>query len=55
MESVKCLIIHKEIPLEECRVTCLEAYKAKPDRLQKKFKRIVGWKAICKSCPNHRA
>lgn len=55
MESVKCLIIHKEIPLEECRETCLEAYKAKPDRLQKKFKRIVGWKAICKSCPNHRA
>lgn len=49
----KCIILDKEISEDECKTVCEEAYKNKP-KIQKKFKRIISWKFICKECPNHK-
>lgn len=52
---MKCYILDEEIDQEECALICQEALKNKNGReLPKKVKRIVGWKAICKTCPHHK-
>lgn len=52
---MKCYILEEEIEQEECDLIRQEALKSKNGReLPKKVKRIVGWKAICKSCPNYK-
>lgn len=51
----KCIIISNEIEEEECENIINEAYKEKNGKeLPKKFKRIIGWKAICKECKYHK-
>lgn len=51
---MECRILGKEITDEECANTIIEAYKDKNGReLEKRVKRIIGWKLICKSCKNH--
>lgn len=50
----KCLILDCEITEEECANNTLESYKEKNGKeLQKKFKRIMFWKTICKECRYH--
>lgn len=49
----KCLIINQEISEEECKCISEEAYKDKP-KIQKKIKRIISWRLICKECSNHK-
>lgn len=49
----KCIIINQEITEDECRDISEQAYEDKP-KIQKKIKRIISWKLICKECPNHK-
>ena len=52
---MKCLIFKGEISEEECTCIIEESYKVKNGKeLPKKIKRIIGWKLICKQCPNHK-
>ncbi|MEG0805946.1 MAG: hypothetical protein RR364_04980 [Lachnospiraceae bacterium] len=53
---MECLILgNEQITEEECRCIIQESYKEKNGKeLQKKIKRIVGWKGICKVCKYHR-
>lgn len=52
---MKCYILEQEIDQEECNLICQEADKPKNGKeLPKKVKRIVGWKVICKSCPQRK-
>ncbi|MGN0482472.1 MAG: hypothetical protein ACI4HI_02860 [Lachnospiraceae bacterium] len=53
---MKCIILrNEEITEEECQIVCRESGLAKNSKaLPKKFKRIVGWNAICKACPYHK-
>lgn len=53
--KMECPILEKEeITEEECLCIRKESYKDKNGRtLQKKIKRIIGWKAICKACKHH--
>jgi hypothetical protein len=50
---VKCIIFQEEMDEEECKMAITESYKEKP-QVPKKFKRVIGWKIICKQCPNHK-
>jgi hypothetical protein len=50
---IKCFIVNEEISEEECKNVITESYKDKP-KILKKYKRIIGWKYICKECPNHK-
>ncbi|PXV95840.1 hypothetical protein C8E03_101471 [Lachnotalea glycerini] len=50
---LKCFVLNQEISEEECKNTIEQSYQNKPI-IPKKFKRIVGWKYICKECPNHK-
>ena len=50
----KCFAVESEITEEECKLACEESYKEKNGKeLPKRFKRIIGWKAICKNCKYH--
>lgn len=52
---MRCLIVRDEITEEECICVQAESYKDKNGKeLPKKFKRIVGWNMICKSCKYHK-
>lgn len=51
-----CPIVNKEIEEEECNLVCSEAIKegkSNQTQVAKRFKRIICWKAICKSCKHH--
>ena len=51
-----CPIIRMEISESECHNVAEESYKGGKDKQAKvsnKFKRIIGWKAICKQCKHH--
>lgn len=53
---IQCPIIRKEIEEEECKQVIIHAYNESKDKkvpVANKFKRIVGWKAICLHCKNH--
>ena len=51
---MKCLGLRDEITEEECALATMESYKEKNGReLPKSFKRVIGWKMICKECKNH--
>ena len=51
---MKCLIVREEISQEECECVQAECYKAKNGKeLPKRFKRILGWNMICKTCQYH--
>lgn len=50
-----CLISKEEVSVQECACIIQESYKEKNGKeLPKKIKRIIGWKLICKQCPNHK-
>ncbi|MDF2472924.1 MAG: hypothetical protein K0R21_706 [Anaerocolumna sp.] len=51
-----CPILRQEIVEDECSITTKEAYKEGKERpiLHSKFRKINGWKAICKNCKNHK-
>ncbi|BBF43807.1 hypothetical protein lbkm_2495 [Lachnospiraceae bacterium KM106-2] len=52
-----CPIIRKEIEEDECTVVTKESYhecKDKQADIPNKFKRIAGWRAICKQCKKHK-
>jgi hypothetical protein len=53
---IECPIIRQEIEEEECDITRKESYKEGKDKpiLHSKFRKVIGWKAICKSCKNHK-
>ena len=52
---MKCCIVQKEITEEECELIIAESYKEKNGKdLPKRYKRIIGWKIICKECPYHK-
>ncbi|MBO5197159.1 MAG: hypothetical protein J6B85_01370 [Lachnospiraceae bacterium] len=53
---VQCPIIREEIDEAEC--ACIQSEAVKDGKggqaaVAKKYKRIVGWKAICKTCKYH--
>lgn len=51
-----CPIVRKEIDDKECEITVSESYsecKDKKAAVPNKFKRIVGWRAICQQCKHH--
>lgn len=50
---VDCPIIRQEVDEEECRQVAIESYKDGKNIIAKKFKRIIGWKYICKQCKHH--
>lgn len=53
-----CPIIREEIDSEECSVIRAEAGregKGGQADVPKKYKRIVGWKAICRTCKHYPA
>lgn len=53
-----CPIIREEIDQQECegiRAEAVKEGKGGQAAVPKKYKRIVGWKAICKTCKYHDA
>lgn len=53
---IECPILRDNIDEEECahvREESLKTGKEKP-KLPNKFRKIIGWKAICKSCKNNK-
>lgn len=51
---MRCLIVNDEIEEVECSAVQAECYAKRPGKeLEKKFKRVIGWNAICKTCPYH--
>lgn len=53
---VQCPIVRQEIDEDECQIAMNESYKEGKDKpiLHNKFRKISGWKAICKNCKNHK-
>lgn len=53
---IECPIIRQEIEEDECVIASREAYKEGKEKpiLHSKFRKVIGWKAICKSCKNHK-
>lgn len=54
---IECPIVREEITKEECIAVCEEAIKeGKSNKavVSKRFKRIVCWKGICKTCKHHK-
>lgn len=52
---MRCLIVNDEITEEECQSVQEECYKKRSGKeLPKRFKRIIGWNMICKTCPYHK-
>ncbi len=51
----ECPIVRGEIETAECTAVTKEAVKTGKEKpvLHSKFRKVVGWKAICKSCKNH--
>ena len=53
-----CPIIRGDIDDKECAFVCGEAIKEGKNNktdITKKFKRIMSWKAICRSCKHHKS
>jgi len=52
---MRCLIVNDEITEEECQSVQEECYKKRSGKEHpKRFKRIIGWNMICKTCPYHK-
>ena len=53
---VVCPITRHEIEEEECAITIKESYKDGKQKLilPSKFRKVNGWKIICKSCKSHK-
>jgi hypothetical protein len=52
-----CPIIRKDITEEECLHVSSESHrdvKDKQAKISNRYKRIIGWKAICKQCKEHK-
>ena len=53
-----CPIVRKEISDEDCTAVTEQSYlsdKTKKALMPTKFKRILGWKTICKECKFHKS
>ncbi|MFU0828184.1 MAG: DUF3795 domain-containing protein [Lachnoclostridium sp.] len=53
---IQCPIIRDSISEEECACVKKEALKESKEKpkLHNKFRKVIGWKAICKSCKNNK-
>lgn len=54
---VNCPITREDIDTAECEFVCSEAKKEGKNNksdVAKKYKRIVCWKGICKTCKYHK-
>ena len=53
---MECPIVREDIDENECLAVRKEAVKTTKEKpvLHSKYRKVVGWKAICKSCKNHK-